>query len=363
MHTDKLPSYTQESVGTSWSKRVLHIGKRAIWTLRSPRSHSDHIAPAPSSVVEPLESIDAETAVESKYFKDHGDVTDLLDPVTGDVMQPGKCPESLLSDERLAEGLAFLHEHGSLLRFSLLLSRHASGKDLEDSAIDIHTEAREIAANNGVLFLENISTNEEQREKHEANLAALAHVSEKQAASLEQHYPDKSNLSFSDAVATSIAGTGVKTLLPDFGKDSAHASDQTLATWYKAIKDKFATAEETGKLNPQYLPAYAGFVFYRNWYLIAKMGKRLADVYGDSPITNPIDVRLLVGTQHEQIGHDLEAMNMAVAYKGELPDHLTSERDKIVIEAVKKTSVSSEAKTNFLASVLEESETEELQAA
>lgn len=241
-----------------------------------------------------------------------------LDPITGTVLQPGVVPESLLADEELQAGYNFLVSNAPRINFTLLLSRHHLGEDLQNAGINLRSEAQAIAVSNGVLFLECISSNDK---THEAFAQQLNRISHLPADKADETLDELIDVAKSEgpksawtAKAALLANTGVRIALPDYVASSDRTADQTLEQWSSAKRDQ-DTSQIKGVAAWQALDV--GYVTYRDWYLICKMGRDLQTLDMQGQLDENIAAALVAGPMHGTIGTHMNNMGVHVVHKGD----------------------------------------------
>ncbi len=272
-----------------------------------------------------------------------------LDPIKYSRMVPHGLPESLAADPELSGGYEFLRDNAHRIYFSLLRTAHGNADDLKNSGIDLHAEAKMLAQNNGILFLENVNTVEgQEREEKSYNQVSRwdAQPTEKFREDLDRQRGEYTH--FATETIYQIAGTGVDVAIPDYRID-ASGPERALANWRRKLDILESTgADNTPKqrsaLYDQWQSSYLGFVAYRDWYLMAKMGVRLRDRY-----TSPdamIHAALLAGPTHEFIGVELEELGATVQYKGEQIGGLSTHN--ILIKSIGRASLSADDRLHML---------------
>ena len=253
------------------------------------------------------ETIDA-TAPFPPYFVIDGDNSAIpLDPITQERLQPHTIPESLSADPDLQRGYNYLRDNAHRIHFRLLLSGHGNADDLAAAGIDLEQEARELAGNNGVLFVEHVSTHKGTKQA-QADLNAASHAREDSVATARQLATAQfGKQSFFGEKLRQLAGTGVEVVHPDFTTDSSSPVDQALTAWDDALEETMdqlkgiTNQTEYTRLLDKWHSSNIGFNAYRNWYLIGKMGAYLAD----QGKPGDIHASLLVGGLHHAIGEEI----------------------------------------------------------
>lgn len=298
---------------------------------------------------------------QSPYYRLEQDGSVLpLDPITGNALRPGVIPESLLADEELRNGYNFLVNNASRVSFTLLLSSHGTAEHLREAGIDLHAEAKALAASNGVLFLECISPTDKGHDSFARKLNYLSHLSpekkEDTAWGLLDILDDVDLESAWPAKITQLANTGVRVALPDFNGSSPRPADRALTQWSNA---KRALDWSDNKQAIEWQALDVGNIAYRDWYLVCKMGSTLAELDAQGQLDESIDASLLVGPLHGTIGAHMNNMGIQVTYKGKHGEKLEKQSSHSAqdLHNVGATALTLANRIDFLANLLEDEET------
>jgi hypothetical protein len=190
---------------------------------------------------------------------------------------------------------------------------------LRAANIDLHAEAEELAANNGILFLEGIQT-VQSREEEETLFDAVVSLDEADTA---RAIADLDRVSAADhsntEVMRQVAGTGVYVAFPDHRRDGEAGTDKTLTGRKADLDRRMAEAENTKTMqaNNTWVATNLGYTIYRNRYLTGRMGSHLAQQYPTGRIEEDIHAKLVAGNNHATIGEDLGTMGVRVGHRGE----------------------------------------------
>lgn len=291
----------------------------------------------------------AQPSPEHYFHKDPDGTIRFLDPKSGNVLQPGTIPESLLADEELRQGFDFLASQGNRIHLRLLLSGHAGTNALADSGVDLRAVSTELAANNGVFIIEGASK--------VRNLTATQIEESKQ---------------FTDSVVSQVRGIKIPHVInPDSRGNSSRPADQALVSWWRAIErvnnpevmDARMSSGPNGELQvlDEWLSLYVGFQVYRNWYLVGKTGARLAELEAQGKLNQDIDMAALFGSQHPGYGHHFEAVGADVSYEGEYGNRLSGV-DAALTHLINTGTMSLKDRVQFLVAVQLEAEDRLMQA-
>ncbi len=250
--------------------------------------------------------------IEGRYYSvnDEGD-SYMLDPITGEALSPFEIPESLAQQQDLNKGFEFWRRYASQVDFTLLLTRHAEAADLANAGIDLQAEAEGVSR--GTLFIEFVGTEKNCPILRTSFNIVAAAQREKALEALSDLNRDAGD-DFLYGALRQVAGTQATVELPDYIKDSDHPADKVLAQW-KNLKEAVEQGQAgKAKTLDVWQGLHAGFVLYRDWYLVAKMGACLSRRLERGLPVN--DAKLLVGTSHRTIGNILERFGARVTYKG-----------------------------------------------
>jgi hypothetical protein len=265
-----------------------------------------------------------------------------LDPVTGTPIVGETIPESLQADETQRKGYEYLTRNSDRIDMRLLLSAHEWDTDLTRAGIDLRTEATRLAERGGVLFIEGIAEEENQKLSAWADHVVASGMRGKQ---LEDYMVTLHNAqqagshSFDTEVAMQIAGTGVEVALPDFVENSDDPMDKVMSEFhgtYGAYLLPTNNKEEELKTQLARVGITAAYVRFRDQYLVGKVGHHLAEL-DYSPLAS-IYAGFLVGSGHRGIGSYLNNVGIAgVSYAGRSSLPLgESYRTHILMEGAKK---------------------------
>lgn len=279
-----------------------------------------------------------------------------LDPATGEPLSPDSPPESLLADEEFREGYDFLKGCSDTLHFTLMLSAHDSHEDIENAGIDLHAVAEALGESKGILFFEGPATQEE-RDKQRHMYNQVGNLPADEVPGIANAIRAKAQMSrgpdsfFLNNLAE-IAGTKVHAFVPDYVKDSDRPADRTLGNWYQAIQ----TASQQPAADMEALDTlknlYIGFVAYRDWYMVGKIGTALSELDKQGLLPEVIQSGLLVGSQHANIGRHLEKFGVEVTYQGSYGEFLDDDCSKQVVRSVGSTVLDIETQIDLTASML-----------
>ncbi|HUC89257.1 MAG TPA: hypothetical protein VMR45_00475 [Patescibacteria group bacterium] len=239
------------------------------------------------------------------------------DPITGGIMWPGEIPPSLLADPELREGYEFWKEHGKDVPFRLLLVSHDSGEGLTNSEVNLYAEAQRLQQNDGVLFLECVTStaarNRELLEQHNAASNATGDEVEREQAKLRQRLADNPWASFRVESLSQIMSTRVDVAIPDYCEGDARPADVALTALGNEI-DAAANAMNSTKAFFRCTALELAYTYYRDMYLVCKMGAELAKCHAATGL--PGGAAFLGGRTHENIGVTLRQMGVKVTDVG-----------------------------------------------
>lgn len=275
-----------------------------------------------------------------------------LDPLNGELLCPAQIPESLLADPELSQGYDFLRQNAERIRFGLLLSRHSKAGDLAAAGIDLHSRSKELAAKNGVLFLEGTAT-AESREEHQRVFNWIASYKDKSIEELQREPPFQAEgpEAFTLDVLNQVAGTGVEIASPDVVMDSNRPADRALANWSKALADAYGAQGHPVEIVDNWNALNIGFVTYRDWYLVGKMGYYLAEREAAQPTPEGAEIvaDMVVGSVHENIGQHIEGLGVPVEYVGGAEALERGAKNvRRVVEAVGRVALTFDDRANLL---------------
>lgn len=255
-----------------------------------------------------------------------------LDPLTHDPLEAHAVPESLAADPELRSGYDFLIENAGRLRLQILLTAH--GNALEPGAHDLGkhynlgAQLQALGEKKGTLFLESVDT-------VAANTSALksynkfSHYDAVQAKATKAAIDASPNKdTFIGQRLRAITGTDVDVAIADYAKDGDSPAEKALADWWQKLKSMAAFDQsdpiEGQRLFEEWHSSYTGFVAYRNWYMIGKMGAHLKS-HDDGE--SPIDAALLVGSIHATISDEIASLGAeVVTYGNEANDSIESQK-------------------------------------
>jgi hypothetical protein len=260
----------------------------------------------------------------------------LIDPITHRPQEAHRVPESLAADSELSKGYAFLAENADRLHMRMLLVTHGEVDEVGGHDVGTHYDLGEqleaLGARQGVLFVEDVNTVEGQA-LSVARLNTVSHYDKEQADMIKARV-DASELrdTFVGRRIHEVAGTNVDVATADYAVDSNTPAEQAMAGWWQNLQATFKAAEsansiqEGSRLIDQWHTSYSGFVAYRNWFMIGKMGAHLEAHDTGSPV---IDAGFLVGAGHEDISDELDRMGAHVSvYGAESYDEISKRSDR-----------------------------------
>jgi hypothetical protein len=267
-----------------------------------------------------------------KYFEvnERDDVIP-LDPVTGDALRAGVIPESLLADDELQRGYAYLQDHAAHIRAKILLSAHETSTDLAEAGIELGSEAKELANKSGVLFLEGVQMASAKARFQEL----LNHISTLQGEEAEtmrnKIHAVNSLASFTAACLSQLTGSGVEIAQPDYTYNSDRPADRALEAWHETMETVIRRPDISLHGVDQWQSMNVGYTLYRDWYLVGKVGSYLAAREGSaSRQADKVNVGMLVGSTHANIGKHLEGFGAEVEYVGAAEDAYAPHLSRLV---------------------------------
>ncbi|HUC89217.1 MAG TPA: hypothetical protein VMR45_00265 [Patescibacteria group bacterium] len=232
------------------------------------------------------------------------------DPLTGEIMWPGEIPKSLLADPELKQGFEFWKKHGPDVAFKLLLCSHSSAKDLLEADFDLNAVAKRLGRSGDPLYLEGVGRVDDAELSREVH-NRFSHSTKQQLIeggdAEDIVVVDQPLDNFSFQILNQIMATGVDVVNPDYYADGKRPADVALAAWRREVRGASAVHGEALRV---------GYIFYRNAYLIGKMGADLARRHAATGEV-PSSAALLIGNLHEGIAIDLRRMGVTVRSFGE----------------------------------------------
>jgi hypothetical protein len=276
--------------------------------------------PRPSPLEAALTAYFAEEAQDPPdsplYYVGPDGTTRPRDPVTGTILRFGDIPPSLLEEEQMRYGFDFWRTHGHEVRLSLLLTMHTGDGDIAGSGIDLPAVVQRLKEEDGMLFLEGVA-DAEVTHNMERFYALLANLPAKEREGVELLIAgllgEAPQLTTEADVTRAIAATGVRPTYVDVIGDGTGIADRTAMM----LKQAAAAIEESEEQDPvELLRVRQSEDYYRDMYIIGKMGAMLADEFN---ATDRIpDAALLVGILHKAVGKILGAMGAQVTIVGGL---------------------------------------------
>jgi len=258
-----------------------------------------------------------------------------VDLVTGEILQPGAIPESLVNDEELAKGYAFLRKHAQRINVELLLIRHGRREDFTEADIDLRQKSQETASKNGILFLENITEDTESQLALTDASNFLSAIDETKVSRIQAKLAQQTEDTFLAEIMSQITGTGVAIAYPDFLCNSTNIIDQALERAYEASNIRNLQEADFEASNPEQdekvLNALPSFIAYRDWYFIGKIGGHLAKMAENNLSGEfPVDIKFLVGFNHVMVAEYLAILGANVTCTGKLTETDRIASDKLI---------------------------------
>ncbi len=299
-----------------------------------------------------------------KYYRHIGDGDVIpLDPISHEPIKPGAIPEGLANDPELAEGYTYLQENANRIEAQVLLSKHTSRADLWHSGVDLETVGQALAARGGVLFLEGSGTRARFNE-HDQLFNHAAQLKGRDADDLRDKLHERpDSTSFTVETLYQLVGSGVTIRRPDYSTDGDSMPEQALAGWWERLTAIGASLEDAegqrrAELQDDYAKLYFGFVAYRDWFMVGRIGAQLEayeEMRGDRDKKlaipdAPVPIAILVGRHHENIGVYLSSLGINTTQRGERNQ---DDMSKHVVTAAGQAVLSQSARVEILAENLQ----------
>ncbi|HSX17106.1 MAG TPA: hypothetical protein VLH86_03340 [Patescibacteria group bacterium] len=216
----------------------------------------------------------------------------LLDPATGETLDPNAPPEWIRDDPRLVEGFAYLAANAGNINMKIFFTRHGQANDL--GSVEKGYFEQQVQAADAYAF----EIHGWNRDEWLRSLGAFA---------ISGRAPQFQS-SFNQRVWSAVA----KTRTPSFSPDIEHGAGQ--------LEDMFE------RINPLWLKKMEGSsdevtvdevdwmyaeTSMREWYIIGKLGCELKRLFGHEP-ARALNVFMTIGGLHRDLARKLEALRVTV---------------------------------------------------
>ncbi len=142
------------------------------------------------------------------------------------------------------------------------------------------------------------------------------------------------NSGFTNDTLAKIEGTDVDVIVPDYCEDSDRPADIALSLWSE-ILDLSILGIDSEESYLRYKNLLFGYIFYRDFYLVGRMGAEMAKrANGSNAATG---ASLLVGRLHENIGTILQKMGVEVTAIGNRDNGHWS--TKLMVDCVRRGAI------------------------